>query len=128
MKLQLKEYRVVRMEINPNELQSGNDNLDLKIGQIYLNDTDYIFGIGFKVDMNNEEFSLNMEMRFFFETDEPITENFKNSTFPIVNAPAIAFPYVRSFISTITLQAGYNAVMLPSINFVEFAKRSGPEN
>jgi preprotein translocase subunit SecB len=36
------------------------------------------------------------------------------------NAPAIAFPYLRSFISTLTLNAGYILAVLLSINFVNF--------
>ena len=63
-------------------------------------------------------------MRFFFETDSPITEDFKKSSFPLINAPAIAFPYLRSFLSVLTMQAGYSPIMLPSINFVEFAKKA----
>ena len=61
-------------------------------------------------------------MLFTFGLDEDITEEFKVSDFPKINAPAIAFPYLRAFISNVTLQSGFNPVMLPSINFVEFAK------
>ena len=43
---------------------------------------------------------------------------------PAINAPAIAFPYLRSFLSILTMQAGYPPVMIPSVNFVEFAKRA----
>lgn len=53
--------------------------------------------------------------------DDIITDKFKNGSFPAINAPAIAFPYLRSFLSIITMLSGYPPVMLPSVNFVEFA-------
>ena len=40
------------------------------------------------------------------------------------NAPAIAFPYVRVFISNITLNAGYNPIVLPSFNFIKLAEEN----
>jgi len=57
---------------------------------------------------------------FNFETDEEITEEFKNSHFPKINAPAIAYPYLRAYVSNLTLQSGVTPVMLPTINFVKF--------
>ena len=50
-----------------------------------------------------------------------ITEDFKLSSFPKINAPAIAFPYLRAFVSNLTLQSGLEPVILPSINFVQLA-------
>ena len=57
-----------------------------------------------------------------FRLDEEITEEFKLSDFPKINAPAIAFPYLRALVSNITLQSGFDPVMLPSINFVKLAE------
>ncbi|WP_222708016.1 protein-export chaperone SecB [Algibacter pacificus] len=57
-----------------------------------------------------------------FKLDKDISEEFKLSDFPKINAPAIAFPYLRAYISNLTLQSGFEPVMLPSINFVNLAK------
>lgn len=51
-----------------------------------------------------------------FRTQEPIDHAFKESSFIKLNAPAIAFPYLRSFISTLTSGSGFNPVVLPIIN------------
>ncbi len=131
MKLRLQDYRVVSLNIEALEsdssLENQNDNLDLRVGQFYSEDNDKVFGIGFKVAFQRDGYALKTEMRFFFETDEPIDQKFKNDSFPTINAPAIAFPYLRSFLSIVTLQAGYPPVMIPSINFVEFSKRQNAE-
>lgn len=128
MKLKLLYYRVVNLNLESIEedssLSQQSDELDLQVGQFYPADKDNIFGIGFRVSFKQDGYALKAEMRFFFETDGIITDEFKNSSFPVINAPAIAFPYLRSFLSIITMQSGYPPVMLPSINFVEFAKNS----
>lgn len=127
MKIKLLDYRVVTLNlavVPESSLRQSSNELDLHIGQFFPDDNENIFGVGFKVSFQQEGYSINTEMRFFFETDSPITEDFKNSSFPTVNAPAIAFPYLRSFLSIVTMQAGYPPVMLPSVNFVEFSKKA----
>lgn len=122
------DYRVVNLNLESidqdSSLSQQSNELDLQVGQFYPEDKENIFGIGFRVSFKQDGYSLKAEMRFFFETDEIITDEFKNSSFPVINAPAIAFPYFRSFLSIITMQSGYPPVMLPSINFVEFAKNA----
>ena len=54
-----------------------------------------------------------------FGTSEPIDEDFKESDFVKINSPAIAFPYLRSFISTLTLNAGLPPLILPAYNFTK---------
>lgn len=128
MRLKLLNYRVLNLSLEALEtdssLNQSYDDINLSVGQIYPEDNQKIFGIGFKISFQQKGYSIKTEMRFFFETDETITEEFKKSNFPIINAPAIAFPYLRSFLSIITMQAGYPPVILPSINFVEFAKKA----
>lgn len=82
------------------------------------------FQIGFIVDVLNPKFELKLEMIYNFKTDTIIDEHFKDSPFIKINAPAIAFPYLRSFVSTLTMQSGYQCVILPSVNFVNLAKKN----
>lgn len=68
------------------------------------------------------DFELKTKYVSVFSTSENIDEEFKNSAFTKINAPAIAFPFMRSFVATITLNAGFSPAILPSINFLEFKK------
>lgn len=52
----------------------------------------------------------------FFEYDQSLTKAQKDSFF-MHNAPAILFPYVRAYISSLTAQAGIDTIILPTINF-----------
>lgn len=124
MKLKLKDYRVVNLDMSALAGQSTDSaGFDLQIGHFYPTESDNTFGVGFKVDMTQYDYKLHLEMRFFFESSEPISEEFKNSSFPTVNAPAIAFPYLRSYLSILTMQSGYAPIMIPSVNFVELARQ-----
>lgn len=127
MKIKLLNYKVVDLSFRTIDCDaqaaSNKNDLSMEVGQFYPDDKEQIFGVGFKVAFRQEGYSIQTEMRFFFETDAIITDDFKNGPFPAINAPAIAFPYLRSFLSIFTMQAGYAPVMLPSVNFVELAKK-----
>lgn len=49
---------------------------------------------------------------FQYEGIDDITD----SPYFIVNAPAIAFPYLRAYISTLTTQSGIPPIILPTLN------------
>lgn len=73
----------------------------------------------FKVELSrqNNSFALNLQATALFESQEPIDEDFKKSGFVKTNSPAIAFPFIRSFINTLTTNAGISPVILPAFNF-----------
>ena len=80
-------------------------------------DNEYV--IFFNGSFENEIFDLKIEFVAIFGTSEAIDDSFKKSTFVKINSPAIAFPYLRSFISTLTLNAGLPPLILPAYNFTK---------
>lgn len=127
MKIQLNGWKVKELSLNPltqhTEVETDN-NFNISFGSDLSTDNSHEFFIGFKVELRSEEFEIKVEFVFSFTTDSEITDEFRNSNFLSVNAPAIAFPYIRSYISNLTLQSGYNPVILPSINFVSLHDNS----
>lgn len=117
----MKDWKVKSLSIKFLEKKLKKNSFGLSLANSFAEDNDNIFLIGFKVIVDNTEFKINLEMAFVFELDEPINEKFKKSDFVKINAPAIAFPYVRSYISNLTLQSGFSPVILPSVNFVQLA-------
>ena len=69
------------------------------------------------------EFILELEYTAWFATSEPIDADFKKSDWTAVNAPAIAFPYLRAYVTNFTVMNGMEPQVLPTINFVEMVKR-----
>jgi len=77
------------------------------------------FAIVFAMTLNLAELEESMKIEFwaFFEADQEIDDAFKQGHFPKVNAPAIAYPYLRSFVTTFMVSAGYSPIYLPTVNF-----------
>ena len=125
MKIQLKNWKIANLSMSllDERTKRDNDSFDLESGNFFSdNKDDNTFGVAFKLNINDRSFDLIIEAFFNFEKEkEKMTEDFKLSSFPKINAPAIAFPYLSAFVSNLTLQSGLEPVILPSINFVQLA-------
>lgn len=124
MKIQLESWKIKSLSFSILQEVRNENSFDLSTGHFFTEEDKNNFEIGFEVTINDKEFDLKLEAIFIFKLDEDLTEDFKLSDFPKINAPAIAFPYLRAFVSNITLQSGFKPVMLPSINFVALAEKS----
>ena len=127
MNIQLKEWKVKNLSFKINDIQiekkTKKNSFNLSMGHFFSEENSKEFGIGFRINIKDEEFNILMEMVFLFELDEDIDEKFKYSDFLTINAPAIAFPYVRSYISNLTLLSGFCPIILASVNFVKLANK-----
>lgn len=123
MKIRLDNWHIVDLNFSVVKNEERKENsFDLNLGHFFPEDKKDSFGVAFNIEIKDKRFDLNLEALFMFSVDGEISEEFKLSDFPKINAPAIAFPYLRAFISNLTLQSGFEPVMLPSINFVNLAK------
>ena len=126
MRIQLKGWRVKDLVLTAKQdgasSESNENKFQLSFGHALSQGNPREFVVGFKIGLNEAAFSLAVEMVFVFETDSEIDEGFKDSPFMKINAPAIAFPYIRAYISNLTLQSGYDSVILPSVNFVSLTE------
>jgi len=97
----------------------ANDDFELAFNVSFPQENERLFIITFKATVMSSSggYTLSVEFASFFEAEQPLTDEFKNSQFPSVNASAIAYPYFRALISTLTLNAGYEAIIIPTINF-----------
>lgn len=113
---------------NPDKKDASSKKFNLDLGNLLFQDNPNHFIKVFKVDLNfegpenDEIFDMSVEYHALFECSMNITEEFLNSDFVKISAPAIGFPYLRSFISTFSVQGGLPPIILPSINFIQFSK------
>lgn len=100
------------------------------VGSNFASDNNKAFAVNFDIKLKSadDKFRLNLKATAHFSTEENIGENFQKSSFVSINAPAIAFPYVRTYISNLTLNSGYDPIILPSINFVQLASQKDQED
>jgi preprotein translocase subunit SecB len=81
-------------------------------------------GVGMLVDFA-ASFDVADEDVPDFEVNDEVLKN----TFIQVNAPAIAYPFLRAYVSTISVNSGYDQILLPPVNFQALfdKKRKGGE-
>lgn len=129
MTIQLIDWKVRELTFSIVENSERTENgFTLETANIFFETNKDEFAVIIKILISDVIFDLKLESIFNFKLDKEITEEFKLSDFPKINAPAIAFPYVRAYISTLTLQSGVDPVILPSINFVKLAEDRKKEN
>ena len=94
-------------------------DVSIEFGLGFDEKQNYNYSVTFNVELKrqNNSFALTLKATALFETQEPIDEDFKKSGFVKINSPAIAFPFIRSFINTLTTNAGISPVILPAFNF-----------
>lgn len=116
--------RLVSTKAKSLQLQSLEDDseetLHLGFEAKYSESQDTIFQIEFEIELRSKDAHMKVVFEAEFEVEGKIEGELKSSPFVRVNAPAIAYPFLRSFISTTLLQAGYVPVILPTINFTAF--------
>jgi len=120
--LRFDDIRVVKLSMTVPENQlDRSEELEIQLGfdPIFYDTKDKEFDILFSVEIKNKDNSFLMEAKALarFLTNGVITDDFKNSSFTKISAPAIAFPYLRAYISTVTLNSGIHPVVLPAFNF-----------
>lgn len=126
--IRLVTFKAVKVELTCRKIDTDfRPSFDLKLGDLMFPETPKLFAKVFTIKMETP--SLGTEVvhctviyHTVFECSSPIDDKFLKSEFGRISAPAIGFPFVRAFISTISLQAGLAPILIPSINFVQFNK------
>ena len=77
------------------------------LGQFHLQ-------LGFTAKDANNLVDINLVAVAIFQYEG--IDNIADSQYFVVNAPAIAFPYLRAYISTLTTQSGIPPIILPTLN------------
>lgn len=127
MKIALSHNQVIELKLVTDiDKTEGRENIfDFNFEVKYEDTQDDLFYIVFDLKLEHpKDFKLFTKYACAFKTSEKIDSSFTESDFTIVNAPAIAFPFLRSFIATITLNSGFTPAILPAINFMNFKKET----
>jgi preprotein translocase subunit SecB len=119
--IQLKSSRVEELILEKAESDIEKTGFTLEVGtKIPSEDGHHDFLIELRTELQLKEgFIVKISYISEFITDVAINDEFRNSSFPKVNAPAIAFPFFRAFIANFLLNSGYEPIILPSINFTK---------
>jgi preprotein translocase subunit SecB len=108
------------------ENKSKETEFELRLGNLLIDDSPNRFAKVFYITLNipnphfNEIIKIKTEFHAVFQSSQKIDNSVLESDFAKISAPAIGFPYLRAFISNLSIQAGIAPIILPSINFVQF--------
>jgi preprotein translocase subunit SecB len=114
-------------------LPENDKRLDLKVEATKLSDISIRIHLYLKLLLESGN-ALDVEYAGDFEVGEPETEGFcvteevLKRSFVQVNAPAIAYPFLRAFVSTLCVTAGYGGVIIPPVNFQAIYDRRREED
>ena len=116
-KFQFKGFKIIKSNIERND-KEPSQKISLNFApKGFINKQDNIFQLHLEVKIEDENKSFNIEIKaiadYKFEHKEGL-ENLNN--FFYVNAPALLFPYIRAYISTLTNLSGFDPINLPTLN------------
>lgn len=117
--LAFKSFNVLNVVFErPEEFNSGEFTVEVEhITQVDTEisnkfQTIFIVNVVDKGNVFNLQVKAAADYEIMGEVPPEIYENFVR-----LNAPAIAYPYLRAFISNMVLQAGMNPIIIPPLNF-----------
>lgn len=119
------EFRVVAVDYDagthPSKVDSEEVSIDFSFGFGFDPQQVQHYAVQFQLLLTEKEssFRLGIEAVAYFESKTAIDAAFKQSAFVVQNSPAIAYPYLRAFVSNFTINAGINPIVLPTYNFAK---------
>ena len=123
MSEQIAKFRFKGFSIQKSLIEiKGDLNTDNKIDVEFkqasgIEDSDslYMHVLGVSIKDREDKLNIEVEAKGFFEFDKELDADTRSRFFN-VNAPAILFPYVRAYITTLTSLSGICPVILPTLN------------
>lgn len=123
-KIQFVNFLVNESHIIFNE--PGKHKISIKFnpsGKILKELNQFHLKLGVDIQDEGQKFNINLETTSIFEYPEDADlKEYINSYFTL-NAPAIVFPYLRAYISTLTVLSGMPALNLPTLNLSDIGLR-----
>lgn len=113
----LKHFIVQDFSIKRKLTAQQKVNLKINPTGLYNEETkEYQLTLEIQIKDSNESYTVNMTAIGLFKIKEEETDDARLSNYFYTNAPAVIFPYVRSYISAVTALTGLNTVNLPLMN------------
>ena len=113
-----KGYKIIDSTIRISEEMEISSKLEINfeqtIGSI-IEEGMYKHTLTTKITNDNSSMNIEVKAVGFFEFDKSLSNELLQDFFQ-KNAPAIRFPYVRAYISTLTGLSGVAPLILPTLN------------
>jgi preprotein translocase subunit SecB len=119
---QFKSFKVLKSLIEFKDEEHVAQEINIKINPSGIIDRKQnLFKLRLDVIILDENENLMIEISSISTFSFQKASKNLNSLF-FLNSPAIVFPYIRSYISTLTMLSGINPIHLPTLNLTKLAK------
>lgn len=108
-------------------IQKNEINVDIQHNFIKENNRFVEVVLRIKIRNTEESFRIALTLKGGFEASKEMSDEMFKQLYSI-NAPAVLFPYVRAYVSTLTAQAGVPPIILPLLNFTIKKEEPKDEN
>ncbi|MBK9421970.1 MAG: protein-export chaperone SecB [Flavobacteriales bacterium] len=114
----------VEYSVSPNALaENASPDVEIAHRVDFAPDGEFDFLVVYNIKATiPKNLRLEVEAIAFFRSALPIDENIRESAIVRINAVAIGFPFLRSFIATLTANTGFPRMMLPTMNLQAVSK------
>lgn len=122
-KFQFKDFSIIRSLIERKEEESSK-KISLGFapkGIINKKNSSFRLQLGVKIEDENKTFNIEIEAFANYNFENKIALGSLNNLF-FVDAPALLFPYIRAYISTLTNLSGFEPVNLPTLNMARLGE------
>jgi preprotein translocase subunit SecB len=119
-KFQFKGFNIIRSLIEKKEARPAQ-KMSLSFnprGLINRKNSTFQLNLGVKIGDEDKVINIEIEAVAVFYFDSQIDIQTLDKLF-YVNAPALLFPYIRAYITTLTTLSGFEPVTLPTLNMTE---------
>lgn len=117
-KFSFKSFRIIDAELHLAKV-TGNLNLQFFPEGLFDADThQYHLYLSFRAinDNSEDEVIVQLESISLFQMEDIVTKVEDIPSYFYANSIAIVFPYLRAFVSTLTLQSNSKPMVLPTMN------------
>jgi preprotein translocase subunit SecB len=112
------QFHINEFSIKREPMKEGKPKFDIQPkGYINYKDKSFILNLDVRIEDSNEAYQINFSAVAYFKFNVEQDEDPQLGTFFYINVPAIAFPYIRSYVASVTALSGLSAIHLPLVNF-----------
>ena len=119
-KFQFKGFNIIRSLIERKDIKPSKKlalSFDPK-GIIDKRESSFQLHLSVKIEDENKAINIEIQAIANFAFAETIETEFLENFF-YINAPALLFPYLRAYISTLTNLSGFETITLPTLNLAQ---------
>jgi len=122
-KFQFKGFKIIRSLIERND-KTPSKKIALNFlpkGLINKQEGNFQLHLDVKIEDENKVYNINIKAiaNYHFENKDEL-DNLNDLFY--INAPALLFPYIRAYISTLTNLSGFDPINLPTLNMTSLGE------